>query len=314
MGSQITKIHPDLQGVVKWFPKVTFSRKNLWLVNFLMHLIPSPSLIDGIPVENILIKGENGQGRLRLRLYKSNCPTSPTPVLVWLHGGGYILGKPEIDDRTCAKFVQELGITVISVDYRLAPKHPFPAGLNDCYAALKWVAAHAEEYHFDPERMAVGGSSAGGGLAAALIQLAHDRQEIKPVLQLLLAPMLDDRTLLKRDIDESSSFFWNQKSNRFAWEAYLGGEYGLGELPAYSVPARRADLSGLPPAWIGVGELDLFFEENLAYAQRLKEAGIPCQLEVVPGAFHGFDIFDSKVQISKDFRNAQICALKRYLL
>jgi acetyl esterase/lipase len=233
--------------------------------------------------------------------------------LIWMHGGGYLIGRPEQDDVCCVQYVRETGITVVSIDYRLAPKHPFPAGLDDCYSTLKWAASQAQEPGFDPERIAVGGASAGGGLAAALVQLARDRNEIKPVFQLLVYPMLDDRTVLRTDINDSYNITWTQKSNQFGWESYLGQECGSENVPAYSVPARRTDLSGLPPAWIGVGSLDIFHDEDIAYAQRLKGCGVECEVDVVPGAFHGFDVFDPQVPLVQDFRKSQIAALKKYL-
>jgi acetyl esterase/lipase len=150
-------------------------------------------------------------------------------------------------------------------------------------------------------------------LAAALAQLAEDRQDTRLVFQLLVYPMLDDRTVLREDIDDSSTVVWDQKSNRFGWESYLGQKCGAECVPEYSVPARRHDLSGLPPAWIGVGTLDLFFDESVAYAQRLEACGVKCEVETVSGAFHGFDVFDHTLPIVQKFRESQISALKRHL-
>ncbi len=218
-----------------------------------------------------------------------------------------------MDDHYCNQYASELGITVVSVDYRYAPEYPFPIGLEDGYSALKWVASHAQQLGFDAKRIAIGGASAGGGLAAALVQLTHDRQEIQPVFQLLVYPMLDDRTVLRTDIDDSSSIAWNQKSNRFGWKSYLGEKCGAENVPDYAVPARRENLSGLPPAWIGVGTVDIFHDEDVAYAQRLQEQGIESELYIVPGAFHGFDAYGPKVSIVEEFRNSQIAALKKYM-
>ena len=315
MNHQTSKIHPELQQVAKKNPKMSFSNNNLWFINLLMYLMPSPKTPADILIENVLILGQDDRTKIRLRLYKPKfiAAAAPIPVMLWLHGGGYVMGNPEMDDRNCAEYVRELGIAVVSVDYRCAPKHPFPAGLNDSYSALKWVVSHAQELRIDSKRIAIGGASAGGGLAAALIQLAHDRQEIKPVFQLLVYPMLDDRTVLRADIDDSNNITWTQKSNRFGWESYLGRECGAQDVPAYSVPARRQDLSGLPPAWIGVGTLDVFHDEDLVYARRLKECGIECEVEVILGAFHGFDVFDPQIPIVQGFRKTQITALKKYL-
>jgi len=313
LNNKFSKIHPELQQVAKKTPSITFSKVNIGLFRLLMSLMPAPKIPEDVLVENIFITGKDDRTKIRLRIYKPKSLVPPTPVLLWLHGGGYVIGKPELDDLSCAQYVRELGITIVSVDYRYAPKHPFPVGLEDSYSALKWIVTSSQQLGIDAQRIAIGGESAGGGLAAALVQLAHDRQEIKPVFQLLVYPMLDDRTVLRADIDDSNSIAWNQKSNRFGWESYLGKKCGAEDVPAYSVPARRADLAGLPPAWIGVGTLDVFHDEDAAYAQRLKGCGIECELYIVSGAFHGFDIFDPQIPIVKDFRKSQISALKKYL-
>jgi len=311
--NQLSKIHPDLQPVARRVPKFLFSRKILWLSKRVVKWMPAPKTPADILVENIFIAGQDERTKIRLRIYKPKSVITPAPVLIWLHGGGHLMGKPEMDDLRCAQYARESGISIVSVDYRYASKHPFPTGLEDSYLALKWVEANSQQLGVDGKRIAVGGASAGGGLAAALAQLVHDRQEIQPVFQLLLYPMLDDRTALRADIDDSNNFTWPQENNRFAWESYLGGKYGAEDMPAYAVPARRGDLSGLPPAWIGVGTLDVFYEEDAAYAQRLNECGVDCEIYIAPGAFHGFDVFDPQLPIVQEFRRSQIIALKKYL-
>jgi acetyl esterase/lipase len=310
----ISKVHPELQNAFKTSPSIHYGRNNLWLIRLLISLIPAAKMQDDVSIKNIKIDNKDGSSKIKLRIYQPANHTNAAPVMIWMHGGGYIIGKPEMEDAVCIQFVRELGISIVSVDYRLAPKHPFPAGLEDCYSALMWAKQNSETFGFDASRIAVGGTSAGGGLAAALAQLAFDRKEVSPIFQLLTYPMLDDRTALHRDIDDSNSPTWSQKSNRFGWEAYLGKHYGADEILAYSVPARREDLSGLPPAWIGVGTLDVFYEEDMMYAQRLKEAGIECDLNTVKGAFHGFDVFDQKLSIVQEFRKSQIDALKKHLI
>lgn len=310
----ISKVHPELRNALKKSPSIHHSGKNRWLIQLLISLLPAPKAPEGISIKNIKIGSRDGSTKLRLRIYQPVKPANATPVLIWMHGGGYIIGKPEMEDGVCTQFVRELGISIVSVDYRLAPKHPFPAGLDDCYSALIWAKQNSEPFGFDANRTAVGGTSAGSGLAAALAQLAFDRKEVSPVFQLLTYPMLDDRTALRNDIDDSRSPTWSQKSNRFGWKSYLGKEYGANELPAYSAPARRENLAGLPPAWIGVGTLDIFYEEDAMYAQRLKKAGIECELNIVAGAFHGFDVFDQQLSIVQEFRKSQIDALRKHLI
>jgi acetyl esterase/lipase len=310
---ELSTIHPELQAVARKMPAITYSRKNLWLMNWVMRLRPAPKTPADILIENIFIPAQTDQTRIRLRIYKPRLAGVPTPALIWLHGGGYVLGNPEQDDECCAQYGRELGITVVSVDYHYAPKYPFPIGLEDSYAALAWVAAQAQSLSVDIQRIAIGGASAGGGLAAALAQLAHDRQAIQPVFQLMVYPMLDDRTVIRPDLAGKAYLAWDQPSNRFGWESYLGRPCGGADLPEYAVPARRADLSGLPPAWLGVGTQDLFHDEDAAYAQRLKACAVPCEIEIVPGAFHGFDVFDPKIPLVQAFRRSQIAALRKYL-
>ncbi len=279
----------------------------------MIDLMPAPRAPKDIRIENIFVAAYDRSTKIRLRLYAPKSIATPTPVLIWLHGGGYVMGKPEMDDARCAHLVRELNISIVSVDYRYAPKHPYPTGLEDAYTALKWVESHAPQLGIDQQRIAIGGASAGGGLAAALAQLAYDRQEIKLAFQLLIYPMLDDRTVLRADIDDSHNFTWPKESNRVGWESYLGTHYGSEHVPTYAVPARRADLAGLPPAWIGVGTLDIFHDEDLAYAERLKACGVECEVCLVPGVFHGFDVFDQTLPIIQEFRNSQIKALQKYL-
>ncbi|HSQ40284.1 MAG TPA: alpha/beta hydrolase [Anaerolineales bacterium] len=283
------------------------------MFRLLTRLMPSPREIEGLHVENVFIPRQDGRTTIRLRTYKPGSIDAPTPALIWIHGGGYLIGKPEQDDGSCAQFVRELGITVISVDYRLSPQYPFPAALDDCYSTLQWATSQSEVSGIDPTRIAVGGASAGGGLAAALAQFAHDRKEIEPAFQLLVYPMLDDRTVLRTDIDDSQNITWDQKSNRFGWESYLGQTCGTENVPAYSVPARRTDLSGLPPAWVGVGSLDIVHDESVAYAHRLRECGVECDIDIVPGAFHGFDVFGPQIPVVQKFRRSQIAALRKHL-
>jgi acetyl esterase/lipase len=192
------------------------------------------------------------------------------------------------------------------VDYRLAPEHRFPIALHDCHDALTWLVHHDD---VDPSRIAIGGASAGGGLAAALALLARERAEVPLRFQLLSYPMLDDRTAVRTDIDESNFRVWNNKANEFGWQSYLGYPPGSSQVSALAAPARSEDLSGLPPAWIGVGSLDLFYDEDVAYAERLQGAGVKCRLDVVPGGFHGFDAVRRKADVSQAFRSAQLEAL-----
>lgn len=225
--------------------------------------------------------------------------------LLWIHGGGYVLGDAAMDDRWCQQQACKVGTTVVAVDYRLAPAYPFPAPLQDCYDALRWLAAQST---IDPARIAVAGASAGGGLAAALALLARDRGEIDLAAQVLTYPMLDDRTAGRHDPDAAHRRLWNNSSNRLGWSAYLSGTD-----PNIAVPARRADLCGLPATWLGVGTLDVLYGESRDYAHRLQAAEVNCELKTVPGAFHGFDAVAPNTAVTADFLRSQREFLHRAL-
>jgi acetyl esterase/lipase len=236
--------------------------------------------------------------------------TAPVPVMLWIHGGGHVIGSPEQDDVSNAAFSRELGIVVAAVRYRVGAVAAAPASVEDAYAGLTGLVAKASELHIDPARIAIGGASAGGGIAAALALLAHDRGEIRPAFQLLVYPMLDDRTVVRTDHDTSRVRIWTAKSNRFGWATLLGHAPGGPGVSPYAAPARRENLAGLPPAWIGVGNLDLFHDEDVEYARRLTAAGVPCELRVVEGAFHGFDAVYPRSSVAVAFWHEQAKALR----
>lgn len=255
--------------------------------------------------------GPPGAPAVSVRLYRPADASDPVPVLVWIHGGGFVIGTARQDERSNVALVRDLGIAVASVDYRLAPDHPFPAPAEDCYAALRWLHAAAPSFGLDPDRIAVGGASAGGGLAAGVALMAHDRAEVPLALQLLIYPMLDDRTALRERGDESGFRLWNSTSNEFGWRSYLGAAPGGDDTAPYAAPSRRDDLGGVAPAWIGVGSLDLFHGEDVAYADRLRAAGVPCDLVEVEGAFHGFDGLAPRSAVARRFRQSWTAALAK---
>jgi acetyl esterase/lipase len=206
-----------------------------------------------------------------------------------MHGGGYMIGSYSMDDAMFDDRCQTLEIVGVSVEYRLAPATSYPGPLEDCYRGLKWTFDHAEELGIDRERIGVTGVSAGGGLAAALALLARDRGEIPIDFQLLDCPMIDDRQLTHSSMLDGLPV-WSRESNTLGWRSYLGELYGTTHVPYTAAPARAEDLSGLPPAFISVGSVDGFLDEDVDYALRLNRAGVPCELHVYPGACHGYQM------------------------
>jgi len=290
-------IHPDLRRIARLVPKQVVTPVTLPVIRLVTR-----RMWRRVPKDVEALTLPSGVG---VRLYRPSGVKGPGPALLWIHGGGYVIGHPGQDDELCRRYAQRLGATVVSVDYRLAPEHAYPTPLEDCYAALIWMAGLPT---VDVARVAIGGASAGGGLAAALALLARDRGDVALAAQLLVYPMLDDRTVGRDQPDNPGLRLWNRSSNKFGWSAYLGDAD-----PDVAVPARQTDLSGLPPAWMGVGTLDLFHDEDLAYAARLKEAGVPCDIQIVKGAFHGFDGIVPKAEVSQAFFNSQCAMLRRVL-
>lgn len=306
----MTRFHPDL-AAARFIPPVRFDAFSTALLNRVSpRTHPAPADIEVTDVE---VPGPSGAPDVRMRLYRPRELATPAPAMLWIHGGGMISGTALIDERTNLDFARELGIVVASVDYRLAPGAVAPAQLEDCYAALRWMSENADAQGIDASRIAVGGASAGGGLAAGLAQLALDRGQVPLAFQLLVYPMIDDRTVTRTDHDLRGVRVWRKSSNRYGWTSYLGHEPGAERVVPYAAPARRDDLRGLPPTWIGVGTLDLFHDEDVAYARRLREAGVPCELEIVEGAFHGFDAVMPRTPVSRAFWRAQADALRRRL-
>jgi acetyl esterase/lipase len=241
-------------------------------------------------------------------------PGAHGPGVLHIHGGGYTASSAVGSLPNIQQLAQELDCPIVSVDYRLAPETIWSGSLEDNYAALLWMHAHAAEIGVDPARIAVMGESAGGGHAALLSLAVRDRGEVSLAFQALIYPMIDDRAGTSRKLAEHIGWFgWSPDANRFGWHSFLGCRPGGRKVPVAAVPARVEDLSGLPPAFIGVGGLDLFVEENVEYARRLNAAGVPTELLVMPGAFHGFDMFLPDAAISQRFTAAKVSALRRGL-
>ncbi len=256
--------------------------------------IPLPELTteqSAIRCEERFVAGRAGAPDVRVLVYTPPAATYGRPAYLHFHGGGFVMGTPEINNGSNRDIALTHDCVVVSVDYRLAPETRWTGSYEDNYAALAWLHREADALGIDPARVAIGGESAGGGHAAALGLIARDRGEYPVCFQLLDCPMLDDRTCASPDPHRfAGEFIWTRGSNRFGWRSLLGEEPGGSDVPRAAVPARAADLSGLPPTFISIGALDLFLEENLEFARRLARAGVPVELHVIPGAFHGFSM------------------------
>lgn len=294
---------PEYESAARYLPRGIARSWNLPLLKMFGALSSLGADPADVSVE------DSGAGPVRVHL-PTGSGDEPRPAVLWLHGGGFLLGSPKQDDALCRQIADELGAVVVAPVYRLSPKHAFPAALDDAYAALTWLAKRDD---VDANRIAVAGASAGGGLAAQIALHARDRGEIRLAAQTLVYPMLDDRTVRRTDLDESGFRLWDLRSNRVGWSAYLGHEAGANEASSIAVPARNENLAGLPPAWIGVGSLDLFCDEDMAYAERLREAGIPCDSMIVDGVFHGFDGIVADSEATKRFRESMFSSMRKAL-
>ena len=291
---ELADIAPELRARARWMPPIPIgSAAGRWLLRAASRLVPKARL-NGVMLRRLAAAG------VPLRVYVPDERLSQA-CLLWIHGGGYVIGSAAQDDRFCGAMCSALGLVVVSVDYRLAPENPAPAPLNDCYAAWQWLQGSADALGIDARRIAVGGQSAGGGLAAGLVQRVHDAGGNAAKAQWLFCPMLDDRTAARRELDALGHFIWDNRSNEAAWRLYLGQQAGLPSVLDYAVPARRNDLADLPPAWIGVGSIDLFFEECRCYGDRLRAAGVDIVFEAVTGGLHGFETWAANTALAADF-------------
>ncbi|MDT5256241.1 MAG: hypothetical protein QOD10_1321, partial [Mycobacterium sp.] len=291
----IDDFHPDLRTIARFTPsrgmKMTPRRLQVFRKVMALRAVGGPRDVE-------VVQLGKGTG---VRVHRPAGRAAPSAALLWIHGGGYVIGCAAQDDKLCERFARTLGVVVASVEYRVAPEYPYPAALDDCETALNWLLARPD---VDSSRIAIGGASAGGGLTAALALRLRDQGNQHAVMQLLTYPMLDDRPAFRPDPDPKRRRLLDQGANRFGWESYLGGGQAR-----HAVPARARDLGGLPPTWIGVGTMDLLFNECVEYADRLKQSGVQCALEVVPGAFHGFDLLFPKAGVSRRFFESQRAAL-----
>jgi acetyl esterase/lipase len=263
--------------------------------------------------EDRTVPGPPGSPEIPLLICRPTATRAALPAVYYVHGGGMVLGGNREGVTEVLSWAEELNLIVVSVEYRLAPEHPHPAPVEDCYAGLRWAAENAKEIGIDPERILVAGSSAGGGLAAALALLARDRGGPALIGQLLEYPMLDDRNDSCSSHQLASAAIWDRVANETGWTALLGAERGGPNVSPYAAPARAEDLSGLPPAFIDVGSAEIFRDEDVDYAARIWQAGGQAELHVWPGAFHGSEKLAPHAALSQDVTAARLRWLRRLL-
>ena len=269
---------------------------------------------DPLSGQETVIAGPTGAPDVRVLVYRPERRGGPSPAILSLHGGGFIAGTPDKTDVANARLATDTGAIVVAVNYRLAPETPFPGPLEDCYAALAWLFGEAEALGADRTRIAILGRSAGGGLGAALALLARDRAEFSLKAQFLIYPMLDSRTGTEDapvDNPTTGEFVWTRAANRFSWNALRGSSDVPTERLGHFAPALARDVAGLPATFIAVGSLDLFLEEDIAFALRLARVGVPVEAHVYPGAVHGFDAFPGA--LADEFNADLYAAMRRSL-
>ncbi|MEU9396991.1 alpha/beta hydrolase [Streptomyces sp. NPDC048324] len=267
---------------------------------------------DGLfEVEEQTVPGPSGEPEVSLLICRPTAAADLRPIVYNIHGGGMVAGSHRLGIPL--DWAEELGLIMVSVEYRLAPEHPHPAPVEDCYAGLLWTAEHAKEIGGDPDRIILAGGSAGGGLAAAVALLARDRNGPQVIGQVLMCPMLDDRNDTPSAYQMAGLGVWDRTSNETGWSALLGDARGTARVSPYAAPARADDLSGLPPAFIDVGSAETFRDEDVAYASRIWLTGGIAELHVWPGGFHGFDGLVPQASLSTDARAARLRWLRRLL-
>lgn len=304
-------VDPALRPLLDVWPTVTLTDANL--AELRARRLPLPEIDRaGTMLERRAVPGPTGAPDIALHIYTPDDAALPLGCIYHIHGGGYVGGAAKELEAFHRPLARKLGCAIVSVDYRLAPETVFPGAIEDCYAGLSWAFAHAAELGIDTSRIGVMGESAGGGLAAALALLARDRGEFRLAFQHLIYPMLDDRTCARPPHPYAGEFIWHPRNNAFGWRALLGREPGSDDVSPYAAAARAEDLSGLPPAYIMTGALDLFVDEDIDYAQRLIRAGVPTELHVFPGGFHGFDMMPGAA-VAEAARAASVAALERFL-
>lgn len=296
-----------MPGGLNAIPEITARRKKLsdTMKAMTAHVEPNPN----VAIEDMTVPGASGAPDVAIRIYRPVGAEGPRPGVCYIHGGGMIMGDIMMGELSAIRMCEISQAVFVSVDYRLAPEDPYPAAVEDCYAVLRWMADNADELGLRRDRLAINGGSAGGGLTVATALMARDRGGPELCFMMPFYPMIDDRNETPSSHEIVDLGVWDREGNIEAWEWYLGGKPADG----YAAPARMEDLSGLPPTYMDVGDMDLFRDENVAFAARLLQAGVPTEFHVWPGAFHASETFAPGAALSRRIWAARLDALKRAL-
>jgi len=308
-------VDPQLLPLLETFPPLELSTELLPLIRCMppRRAASAANIREQVDLESHTIAGPPGAPEVSVFVYTPRAKRAPLPCILHIHGGGYVMGSASGMEAVHRPLALDAACVVASVEYRLAPETRFPGAVEDCYAALRWLHAHARELGIDPRRIGALGESAGGGLTAALALLARDRREHPLAFQHLIYPMIDDRTCTAPDLSPYvGEFVWSPANNAFGWSSLLGAAPGSADVSPYAAAARATELHGLPPTYLSTGALDLFLEEDLEYARRLMRHGVPVELHVYPGAFHAFELAE-EAQVARQARRDSLLALKRAL-
>lgn len=309
----LARVHPQLRAGAQIAMKASwvYGEVSEEALPRLRSFMPPITLKDPLAQRAIRIPGMGAQPDVDALVVNESKSGTPRPALLYLHGGGFVVGSAKQDASSIHDLAKALDCVVVAVNYRLAPETRWDGSLEDNYTALKWIYGNADALNINKAAIALFGSSAGGGHAALLSIAARDRGEIPLLFQSLIYPMLDDRTGSTRPGPaHTGTLIWTRRWNRFGWRCFLGAEPGGESVPIAAVPARHDNLSGLPPTFVAVGELDLFVSEDITFAQRLIAAGVPTELLVLPGAFHGFNNYAPNAPITQRFKRATYTALR----
>jgi acetyl esterase/lipase len=314
--STIELVDPELRDALALWPSLPLTADSLSqrrASSFdVTGTVPKPHLPD-IVADEIHVESVFGAPPIRVLTYRLVSSDKPLPTIVHIHGGGFVMGAPEMKDAENRLLASELKCAIYSIDYRLAPEAPHPAPLEDIYSVFAWLYRNAGQLRLDPTRIGIKGESGGGGFAAGAALYARDQRGPKFAFQHLIYPMIDDRTAVRKDLHPHvGEFVWTQANNYFGWRSLLGTEPGSAGVSPYAAASRAADVSGLPPTYISVGGLDLFLEENMTYADRLSRAGVPVEFHMYPRAYHGF-YRATNARVTKQAERDSCEALRRFL-